>query len=250
MLSALRVIAIHAKCQVGMFQGLGPVVLRESVSEVALLAAPGRISVCRQVIGIEPQRVCQKAQGPLGVRRTVRMGVRQGPQIEIVGIEAVGAFAARARDLGLPDGGLDNAGDLLDEAFLEIEEIGDHPLEAFGPDVNGGCTLDQMAVDLEPISGPSDAPAQQIADSQLGGHLPVIDLLPAIGEGGIARDDEEAGDPREAGDQILHEAIGKVALLAVLADRPESQHGNRRPVHGETHLCRQRQSIATFRDCL
>ena len=119
----------------GMLQGGGPVLRMEAAAEEALLVAPGRVGMRGGVVRVEPQRLVEEAQRLVGVGRRVGVGVRQRPEIEIVGVEPVGPLAARPLDLGAPQRRLDRADDALGQPVLQVEDVFDRALELVGPDM-------------------------------------------------------------------------------------------------------------------
>jgi hypothetical protein len=84
--------------------------------------------------------------------------VWQRTQVQIVGVEAFRTFTARPLDFGASDGGLDNAGNSLDEPVLEIEDIRRRALETVSPYMNRCGALDEMAVDPQAVAGSATLP--------------------------------------------------------------------------------------------
>ena len=103
----LRVVRADAQRDAGMVQRGGPVLGMKSTAKEALLMAPGGMGVGDGVIRVQPQGLLEEAQGLVGVGRRVRESMRQRPQVEIVGVEAVGPLAARPFYFGAPQGGLE-----------------------------------------------------------------------------------------------------------------------------------------------
>ena len=107
----------------------------KAAAKKALLMAQGSVPVRCRVVRVEPQRLIQETQCLVGVRRRVRMGMRQGAEVEVIGVEAVGPLAARPLDLGVSQRRLDRADDALGQSILQIENVLDRALELVGPDV-------------------------------------------------------------------------------------------------------------------
>ena len=89
-------------------------------------------------------------------------------------------------------------------------------LQPLGPDVRISLGIDQLSVDAHLLDRPLDAPFQHIANAQLAPDLLRVDRLVLVGEGGIARDYEAAGDPRQIGREVLRDAIHEILLLGVV----------------------------------
>ena len=76
----------------------------------------------------------------------------------------------------------------------------------------------------------TNAALQNVAHAKLAADLAHVDRLALVLEGGIAGDDEQLGEPRQLGKDILGNAVGEIVLALVAAEVVERQHGDRRPV--------------------
>jgi hypothetical protein len=59
-------------------------------------------------------------------------------------------------------------------------------------------------------------------------HRPDIDRLPLVCEARVARDDEQFGEPRQFGDDVLDDTVGEVILLRITTQIRERQNDDRR----------------------
>jgi hypothetical protein len=87
-----------------------------------------------------------------------------------------------------------------------------------------GLGVDQLGVNADPVAGSPDAPLQQVTHAQLAADSFRVYRLVPVCEGGIARDHEHIGDPREIGRQILGDAIREILLIWIVAKIVEWQH--------------------------
>ena len=71
--------------------------------------------------------------------------MRQGAQVEIVGVEVVRPLALGPLDLGVKQARLDRADDTQCDLVLQFEDVVERAVEAVGPDVGAGCRVDQLA---------------------------------------------------------------------------------------------------------
>ncbi len=67
-----------------------------------------------------------------------------------------------------------------------------------------------------------------------------LDRPALVGERGIARDHEQAGDLRQIGDQVFGHAVAEIFLLGIAAHVREGQNGDRRLVGQSGRRCRRR----------
>ena len=72
-----------------------------------------------------------------------------------------------------------------------------------------------------------DAAFENVADVELPPDLLGVDRLALVGEGGVARDDERVGDPRQVGRQALGDAVDEMLLLRAAAEIGEGQDHDR-----------------------
>jgi len=122
------------------------------------------------------------------------------------------------------------AHDLADDLVLHGEDIGKVTVEAFGPDVACGGGVDQLGIYAHPAACPPSAALQHVSDAQLAGDLANISRSALVGEGRVPGDDEEAGNLRQIGDQVVGQAVGEISLLLIGTQVLERQHGDRRLV--------------------
>ena len=122
------------------------------------------------------------------------------------------------------------------DLVLQHEEIGQVAVEALGPEMAVGGRLDQLDVDPHPGRGPPHAALDDVAHAQLAGDGADVDRRRAIGEARIAGDDEQAGDLRQVGDEVLDQPVGEIFLVGIAAHVGEGQHRDRR-------LARQRRRL-------
>ncbi|MCY1231781.1 hypothetical protein D9M72_442410 [compost metagenome] len=89
--------------------------------------------------------------------------------------------------------------------------------------------VDHLGVDADAVGGAAHAAFKNIAHTKFLAHLADIRRLALVGKGGIAGDDEEAGNLREIGDDVLGDAVGEITLLRIAGHVVERQHGDRGP---------------------
>jgi hypothetical protein len=83
--------------------------------------------------------------------------------------------------------------------------------------------IDELRRDAHAIAGLADAALEHKAHAQVAPDLLHFDRPALVGEGGVARDDEQARDLREVGDQVFGHAVSKILLLRVAAHVLERQ---------------------------
>lgn len=105
-----------------------------------------------------------------------------------------------------------------DNFVLHFEEISDGPVELVGPQMSAGLRIDELNVDPHAGPGPLDASFEHITDVKLAADHLHIERLALECEGGAARDDESASDPRQRRGQTVRHAFDEILLLLIAAD--------------------------------
>src|SRR5688572_7973914 len=112
----------------------------------------------------------------------------------------------------MPDQRID---DLANDLVLYSEYVVQAAVEALGPQMSTADGVDQLRIDAHPSGGAAGAAFQQIAHAEIAGDGAGIDRLALVGEGRVARDDEQTRRARQVGDQILGQAVDEDLLLRV-----------------------------------
>ena len=76
----------------------------------------------------------------------------------------------------------------------------------------------------------ADATFQDVTNAQLATDLPDVRRFALVGEGRVARDDEQRFEARQRRDDVLDDAVGEVLLLGIAAHVLERQHRDGRLV--------------------
>src|SRR5215468_3575159 len=113
---------------------------------------------------------------------------------------------------------------------LDREDVVQLAVVALGPAVCPGDGIDELRRDADPIADPPNASFQHVACAQLAPDLPDIDGLALVLEGGIARDDQKLGEPRQLGCNVLGYAVAEVILLRVAVEVGEWEDRDGRPI--------------------
>jgi len=87
--------------------------------------------------------------------------------------------------------------------------------------------VDQLDVDANLVARPADTAFEHIAHTELAADLLRVDRIVPIGESGVPRDHEHVREPGQIGRQIGSDPVGKILLLAVIAEVGKRQHDNR-----------------------
>src|SRR5918995_621049 len=151
----------------GMLQRGGSILGMESAAKEALLVGPSRITMRRSIVWVEPQSLIEETQ------RFIRVcvGMRHSPQIDIIGVEAVGSLAARPLYLSPPQRRLHRPDNALCQPILQVKNVFDRAFEFIGPDVCRICPLDQLSGNAQPVCGLPDAAFQNVADAEFLGDM-------------------------------------------------------------------------------
>src|SRR5260370_14112978 len=95
------------------------------------------------------------------------------------------------------------------------------------PQMNGGLSLDKLGIDSQPLAGLAYATCEHVPHAQLAADPLHVHCLSLVSEAGIAGDNEQPFDAREACDDVLYNPVGKVLLLRIAAQVLEWQHSDR-----------------------
>ena len=157
----------------------------------------------------------------------VAMEIREAAQVVVVGSKTPGRHALGAFDLGQLQLRRDGADDPRRHLVLQLEDVGQLAVETVGPKVRAGRRLDQLAGDAQPVIGPSHAALEHVAHAELAADLPDVDRAPLVGEGRVARDDEQRRKARERRDDVLDHTVGKIVirLAAEIVERQDRDRG-------------------------
>ena len=115
---------------------------------------------------------------------------------------------------------------------LDGKDIRQIPIETFSPDMAAVFRVDKLARDADSGSSFSYTSLKNVTHSQLLADLLHLDRFIFVSERGVSRDDEESGNLRKIGNDILGNAVAEIFLLRVAAHIVERQNGDGRPIIG------------------
>src|SRR5712692_5952193 len=87
--------------------------------------------------------------------------------------------------------------------------------------------IHQLSGDPQLVGRPSHAALQQVRHSQLAAYVLRLCCFVLVREGGSTRDDEQARNSGESGNEVIGDAVAEILLLAVTTHVGEGQDGNR-----------------------
>jgi hypothetical protein len=117
----------------------------------------------------------------------VPMGLHQA----FPGTEFVGTLRLRALNFRRDDPRRDRAGNLIGHFVLDGENVFERPVITISPDVMPVGSVDQLRVDADTVPCFPYAALKHVTDAKFAPDLPNVDRLALVGEGRIARDDEQ-----------------------------------------------------------
>src|SRR6266404_4549930 len=117
---------------------------------------------------------------------------------------------------------------------LNSEDVGQVAIKTLGPDMTAVLAANELSSYPHARSGFPHASLQDKSNAKLLTDLLHFYGLVFVGKGGVARDNEQAGDLGQVSDDVLRDAIAKILLLRVAAHVVKRQNGNRRSflLHG------------------
>ena len=90
--------------------------------------------------------------------------------------------------------------------------------------MGAGLCVDQLPGDAQAVAGAAHRAFEHVAHPKLAPDPAHIDREPLVGEGGVARDHEDPWHMRQAGYDVLGDAIGEIVLFGVRRQVVEGQH--------------------------
>src|SRR5437764_14379078 len=107
-------------------------------------------------------------------------------------------LAPRPLALDRADLWLQRRRDRIGDLVLNREDVGERAIIPLGPDVPAAFCLDQLRGDADLAAGRAQTAFEHIAHAELDANLPDIGGSALVGEGGVAGDDEQPAQPRQA----------------------------------------------------
>ena len=102
--------------------------------------------------------------------------------------------------------------------LLHGEQVARVTVEPLCPQMRVGFGVNQLSSGADPVSRPLNLSFEHIVHTELAADLLCVDRPVPVGKGGIARDHEQVGDPRQIGRQIPGDRIGEILLLGIVAE--------------------------------
>ena len=90
-----------------------------------------------------------------------------------------------------------------------------------------GFSVNELRIHAHALSRLADAPFEHVAHAELASDLFHVNRLALEREGGIARDHERAGQPRQLGGEIFGQAIDEIVLISIPSEICERQDHDR-----------------------
>ena len=100
----------------------------------------------------------------------------------------------------------------MGDLVLNGEDVGEIAVVAVGPEVTAVFALDELRGDAHARAGLADAAFQDESDPEILAHPLHVHRPALVDKRRIARDDEQAGDLRQVGDDVLGDAIAEIIL--------------------------------------
>ncbi len=198
-----------------------------SVVVVVLRADVGDRRVGQRELRVERHRVLQHLQRELQILARHPAGVALAAQVQVVGLQVVGRLGGDRLLLLRGERDAQRLGDLARDLVLHLEDVLHLAVVALRPEREVGARVDQLGVDAQAVAGAAQAAGEHVRGAQLLADLRRRDLLVAVGEHRRAREDVQAADLRQLGDDVLGDPIAEVLVLLHPAQILEVEHRDR-----------------------
>src|SRR6266851_9768843 len=117
----------------------------------------------------------------------------------LVRLHVAGTASAQPLLLALRQRDRQRADDLLYHLVLRREDVREIAIEPLGPEMPAAAGINELRRDAHAIARLADAALKHKAHTQVAPNLLHLDRPALVGEGGVARDYEQARDLREVG---------------------------------------------------
>src|SRR4030081_3649368 len=142
------------------------------------------------------------------------MQIRHGAQIVIVGAEIAGRLSPRALDLRALELGGNCADDAGCDLVLQLEDVVEPSFKSLSPKMGASCSIHELSRDAHPALYLAHATFDDVPHTKLAADLLFVHRLAFVSKTRVASDHEQPADARQGGDDIFHDAVGKIILLA------------------------------------
>ena len=194
---------------------------------VHVSAAVGDRGVGEREALIEQHRVLEHLEREFHVLASQTPGVAPAAQVQIVGLQVLGRLRGELGHLLRRERDAQRVGDLVGDLVLDLEDVRHLAVVAFGPDREAGGGVDQLGVDAQAVARPAQAALEREVGAQLLADLRRGHLLVAEGEHGGAREDVQALDLGEIGEDVLGDAVPQVLVFLHAGEVLEIEDGDR-----------------------
>lgn len=102
-----------------------------------------------------------------------------------------------------------------------------------------GFSVNELRIHAHALSRLADAPFEHIAHAEIASDPLHVNRLALESEGGVARDHEQLGQPRQLGGQIFCQAIDEIVLIGTpseIAERQDYERQFRYAGRGDRHI--------------
>ena len=189
---------------------------------------PSKHGACRTIVRIERVGALKIDRG-LGIfgRSVVANIDLHASEISVVCRRIGGAASGVGLAVLVDQPELECSGYASDDLVLQGEHVRPLAVEALGPDMATCLDIDQLGIEPHILACTARAAFQDVTDAEFLRDLRRLHGLALVAEGGVAGDDEEAGDACKVGRQVVGDTVGEVALFLVVAEIGEGQNDQR-----------------------
>ena len=146
---------------------------------------------------------------------------------EAPGVDAVGRMVGGTDALLRVEVGLDGSDNVAGDLILHGEDVAQLAVVPLGPDMLASRGVDELTGDTNSPAGSPDAALEDVTDAEFLGDPADVHGSSLVGEGRVARDDEEPAQAGQCRDDVLGDPVREVVLLRIATHVGERQDGDR-----------------------
>ena len=176
------------------------------------------------IVGVDFERLLEQSPGRIVVvfrqRLQLEHGIAAHREIDDVGVVGMRASCGLRLDELEAQSIVQSRHDLI----LQLEQVADVFLEAFGPEMGAGFRIDELRVDTHPVPIPLCRAFEDVPHAEFLADLLGVDGFALVSEGRGAGDHEAVADARKVGGKIVRDAVDEIILGGVAGEVFEGQH--------------------------
>lgn len=133
-------------------------------------------------------------------------------QEEVVSLKTVRWGFGNVRFLTRSELNLKGINDATGDFVLDLENVGEIAIVAFGPEMSAVRSVDKMRCDADSVAGLANAALHSELDAELSANIGHTERFALVDEGRVSRDDEKTGYFAQIRDEVFGDPVSWSAV--------------------------------------